>query len=175
MLESKERWGTGLMRETTRRRIKIMRESKEGGETGSTVIQFRLNQCLIWHLHCRGSKWDPCWNWAIKDTSECYIWQSMSCLSGAEIQIKLSRLEPTISSILIQYCTIEPHLLIQKSRQYVKSLVTTVGGEKYSLKTLCTQPPLSPLADNAQRPNSYSLIGGDKVDFHRIIFIGTVS
>ncbi len=84
-----------------------------------TVIQFRLNQCLIWHLHCRGSKWDPCWNCAIKDTSECYIWHSMSCLSGAEIQKKLSRLEPSISSIPIQYCTIEPHLLIQKSRQYV--------------------------------------------------------
>ncbi len=94
-----------------------------------TVIQFRLNQCLIWHLHCRGSKWDPCWNCAIKDTSECYIWQSMSCLSGAEIQIKLSRIRPTISSILIQYCTIEPHLLIQKSRHYVNSLVTTVGRE----------------------------------------------
>jgi hypothetical protein len=66
-----------------------------------TVIQFRLNQCLIWHLHCRGSKWDPCWNCAIKDTSECYNWQYMSCLSGADIQIKLSRLEPTIFSIPI--------------------------------------------------------------------------
>ncbi len=121
-----------------------------------TVIQFRLNQCLIWHLHCRGSKWDPCWNCAIKDTSECYIWHSMSCLSGAEIQIKLSRLEPTISSILIQYCTIEPHLLIQNSRQYVKSMVTTVGGETEVLfKDIVYTAPH--LVDNAQRPNSYSI------------------
>jgi hypothetical protein len=84
----------------------------------------------------------------------------MSCVSGAEIQIKLSRLEPTISSIPIQYCTIEPHLLIQKRRQYVKSLVTTVGGETEELfKDIAyTAPP--PLADNAQRPNSWSLIGG---------------
>ncbi len=108
-----------------------------------TVIQFGLNQCLIWHLHCRGSKWDPCWNCAIKDTSECYIWQSMSCLSGAEIQIKFSRLEPTISSIPILYCTIEPHLLIQNSRQYVNSLVTTVGGETEVLfkDIVYTAPP----------------------------------
>jgi hypothetical protein len=88
----------------------------------------------------------------------------MSCLSGAEIQIKLSRLEPTISSITIQYCTIEPHLLIQESRQYVKSLVTTVGGETEVLfKDIVYTAP--PPADNAQRPNSYSLIGGIKSTF----------
>ncbi len=35
---------------------------------------------------------------------------------------------------------------------------------KYSLKTLCTQPPPPP-ADNEQRPNSWSLIGGIKSTF----------
>ncbi len=34
----------------------------------------------------------------------------------------------------IQYCTIEPHLLIQKSRQYVILLVTTVGGDTLPLR-----------------------------------------
>ena len=126
-----------------------------------TVIQFRLNQCLIWHLHCRGSKWDPCWNCAIKDTSECYIWQSMSCLSGAEIQIKLSRLEPIISSIPIQYCTIEPHLLIQKCRQYVKSLVTTVGGETEVLfKDIVYTAPPSPKQTTHRGPIHIPWLGG---------------
>ena len=100
----------------------------------------------------------------------------MSCLSGAEIQIKLSRLEPTISSILIQYCTIEPHLLIQKSRQYVKSMVTTVGGETEVLfkDIVYTAPPLPP---SRQRTEAQFILPdwGDKVDFHSIIFIGAVS
>jgi hypothetical protein len=99
----------------------------------------------------------------------------MSCLSGAEIQIKLSRLEPTISSILIQYCTIEPHLLIQKSRQYVKSLVTTVGGETEVLfkDIVYTAPP----PPSRQRTEAQFIFPdwGDKVDFHSIIFIGAVS
>ena len=54
----------------------------------------------------------------------------------------------------IQYCTIEPHLLIQKCRQYVKSLVTTVGGETEVLfKDIVYTAPPPPPADNAQRPN----------------------
>jgi hypothetical protein len=67
----------------------------------------------------------------------------MSCLSGAEIQIKLSKLEPTISSIPIQYCPNEPHLLIQKNRQYVNLLVATVGGETEVLfkDIVYTAPP----------------------------------
>ncbi len=93
---------------------------------------------------------------------------------GAEIQIKLSRLEPTISSVPIQYCTIEPHLLIQKCRQYVKSLVTTVGGETEVLfkDIMYTAPPPSRQCTEAQFifPD-----WGDKIDFHSIVFIGAVS
>ena len=98
----------------------------------------------------------------------------MSCLSGAEIQIKLRWLEPTISSIPIKYCTIEPHLLIKKSRQYVNSLVTTVGGKTEVLfkDLVYTAPPSS-----RQRTEAQFLFPdwGDKVDFHSIIFIGAVS
>ncbi len=98
----------------------------------------------------------------------------MSCLSGAEIQIKLSRLEPTISSIPIQYCTIEPHPLIQESRQYVNSVVTTVGGETEVLfkDLVYTAPP-----PGRQRTEAQFIFPdwGDKVDFHSIILIGAVS
>ncbi len=77
-----------------------------------TVIHFRLNWWLIWHLPHRGCKRDTCWNCAIKEISECYIWQYMNCLSGAEREIIQSRLKPTIFCITVQCCTTAPYFLI---------------------------------------------------------------
>ncbi len=93
---------------------------------------------VIWHLHHRGCKWDTCWNSTIKEISECYIWQYMSCLSGTEIEINPSRLEPTIFSIAVHYCTTAPYFLTWTCNQ-----ISIMAGDFSAVKMFISEKSAS--------------------------------
>jgi len=101
----------------------------------------------------------------------------MSCLLEAEIEIISSRIEPTISCITFQCCTIAPYLL---SYDFTYSTIPDMDGD-YSWRkvyrsfkdTVYTAPPPQHTEAQFKVPD-----WGDKVDFHSIIIIiiiGTVS